>query len=52
MNKLQLLKLAEQQDCEAFNEQDLEEEKKDFKEQYQDFYNDVKQKGKHIKEDW
>ncbi len=52
MNKLKLLRLAEEQDCEAINEQDLEEENRDFKKEYQEFYNDVKQKSKHIKEDW
>lgn len=55
MNKLDLLKLAEMQDVEAFNEDDFEREEKDlnkFKQDYNDYYNDVKQANKYIKEDW
>lgn len=55
MNKLDLLKLAEKQDVEAYEEQDFEEEKKPIekvKEEYSNFYNDVKQSSKYIKEDW
>ena len=55
MNKLELLKLAESQDVEAFTEQDFEEEKtstQKLKEDYSSFYDDVKQSNKYIKEDW
>ena len=55
MNKLDLLKLAEKQDVEAYTEEDFEEEKTNnqkFKEQYSNFYDDVKQSSKYIKEDW
>ena len=55
MNKLDLLKLAEKQDVEAYTEQDFEEERKEnenFKEKYSNFYDDVKQPSKYIKEDW
>ena len=56
MNKLDLLKLAEKQDVEAYNIEDFEvEEKKPvkkFEEDYSSFYNDVKQNSKYIKEDW
>ena len=55
MNKLDLLKLAEKQDVEAYEPADFEEEtKKDtkFKEDYSNFYDDVKQSNKYIKEDW
>ena len=56
MNKLDLLKIAENQDVEAYEPQDFEEEKKDnlqkFKEEYSNFYDDVKQSSKYIKEDW
>ena len=49
MNKLDLLKLAELQDSEAFYEQDFEETES---EKYSDFYDDVKQPKNYIKEDW
>lgn len=56
MNKLELLKLAEQQDVEAYNSEDFAQEEFDatqnFKESYSNFYNDVKQPNKYIKEDW
>jgi len=57
MNKLDLLKLAEEQDVEAYGIEDFEEEQKlsstqKYKQQYEDFYDDVKQSSKYIKEDW
>ena len=55
MNKLDLLKLAELQDCESYDESEFEEQiskKENFKKEYEDFYNDVKQQNKYIKEDW
>lgn len=52
MNKLELLKLAEEQDVEAFTNEDFEEPKKDFSQQYKDFYDDVKQPNNFVKEDW
>jgi len=55
MNKLDLLKLAESQDTEAYDLQDFEEEKSNtqkYKQEYNDFYDDVKQSSKYIKEDW
>lgn len=57
MNKLDLLKIAENQDTEAFEAQDFEEEQKGtspqkYKQKYTDFYDDVKQESKYIKEDW
>ncbi len=56
MNKLDLLKIAEMQDVEAYDESDFEDmnksNNKDFKTEYQDFYDDVKQSSKYIKEDW
>lgn len=57
MNKLDLLKLAEQQDVEAYNIEDFVEEEKNtslekYKKEYQDYYDDVKQSSKYIKEDW
>ena len=52
MDKLELLKLAEQQDVEAFDNEDFELSAKDFSEQYKDFYDDIKQPSNFIKEDW
>lgn len=55
MDKLELLRLAEMQDVESFNEEDFEVGEKDinkFRNEYNDFYNDVKQANKYIKEDW
>ena len=55
MNKLDLLRLSQEQDVEAYEEQDFEEQeglKNKFKEKYCDFYDDVKQPSKYIKEDW
>lgn len=56
MNKLDLLKLAELQDSESYDENEFEEEikssKQEFKKQYEDFYDDIKQPNKYIKEDW
>jgi len=51
LTKLDLLMLSEKQDVEAFLYEDFER-KIDFKTKYQDFYDDVKQKSKYIKEDW
>lgn len=54
MDKLKLMLLAEQQDCECIDEQEYEQEKntqtKD--QQYKDFYDDVKHPSNYIKEDW
>lgn len=55
MDKLELLRLAEMQDVEAFDEHDFEESSTNldkFKKDYNNFYNDVKQANKYIKEDW
>ena len=56
MDKLELLRLAENQDVEAYDEQDFEESYQSstqkYKQEYNDFYNDVKQSSKYIKEDW
>ena len=57
MNKLELLKLAEEQDVEAYDMEDFVHEQtltntQKYKQDYQDFYDDVKQSSKYIKEDW
>lgn len=46
--------LADKQDTEAIDPREIEtpEKDKDFKTKYQDKYNDIKQPGKYIKEDW
>lgn len=51
MDKLKLLKMAENQDCEAFFPEDLQAETS-LKQRYSDFYDDIKQPSKYIKEDW
>ena len=56
MDNLELLRLAEEQDVEAYEAQDFEETDKDtldtYKQKYTDYYDDVKQPSKYIKEDW
>ena len=56
MDNLELLRLSENQDVEAYEQQDFEEQCSNnidrYKQQYSDFYNDVKQSSKYIKEDW
>ena len=56
MNKLDLLKLAELQDSESYDESEFEEieenKNKEFKNNYEAFYDDVTQPNKYIKEDW
>ena len=53
MDQYTLMRMSENQDDDAYDEadaRDLEpEESGDFKEEYRDFYDDVKI---HIKEDW
>ena len=54
MDKVKLLMLQEEQDCEEIDERELEEseQKDDFRQKYFEFYDDVKQPCKHEKEDW
>lgn len=56
MDKLELLRIAENQDVEAFEPHEFEEQSKNslekYKKEYTEFYNDVKQSSKYIKEDW
>ncbi len=47
-----LMKLADDQDCEAYEAADIEQIPADRKRKYRDFYNDVKQPCDYIKEDW
>ena len=51
--KLDLLKLAQEQDVEAYEPYELlDNDESNFKQKYNDFYDDVKQPSKYIKEDW
>ncbi len=50
MDKLKILKIAENQDCEALYSEDFDEPT--INENYENFYNDLKQPSKYIKEDW
>ncbi|NCB48046.1 MAG: hypothetical protein EOM55_00220 [Clostridia bacterium] len=52
LSNLELLKLAEKQDCESFEREDFAPKKQNFKREYEDFYNDIKQKNKFVREDW
>lgn len=56
MDKLKLMKIAENEDCESFDIQDLHEQeynkKKTKKQAYKEFYDDIKQPSDYIKEDW
>lgn len=47
-----LMLLADEQDCEAFDAQDFEELPTSKKNRYKEFYNDVKQPSDYVKEDW
>ncbi len=49
--KLNLLKIADEQDVESYEEFEFEQNP-DFKTEYKDFYNDIKQQNNFIKEDW
>lgn len=51
MDRLEMLKIAENQDCEAIWPEDLQQEVS-LKEKYTEFYDDIKQPSKYIKEDW
>ncbi len=52
MNNLDLMRIAETCDEDAFEQDDFVQHKKDKKENYDDFYDDVKQPSRYIKEDW
>lgn len=48
----ELMILAEQQDCEAFEAQDFDLPSDNYKKRYKEFYDDVKHSADYIKEDW
>lgn len=50
MNKLELMRLSENVD-DAYEQSDFEPQKSS-KDKYDDFYDDIKQPSRYIKEDW
>lgn len=53
MTNLELMRLSENADEDAFEQEDFPDtRKKTPKETYDDFYDDVKQPSRYIKEDW
>lgn len=52
MTNLELMRIAENADEDAFEQEDFPQQKKSSKEVYDDFYDDVKQPSRYIKEDW
>lgn len=52
MTNLELMRLAENADEDAFEQEDFPMRKKCAKEVYDEFYDDVKQPSRYIKEDW
>ncbi len=52
MTNLELMRIAENADEDAFEQDDFPQRKKTSKELYDDFYDDVKQPSRYIKEDW
>lgn len=53
MTNLELMRLSENADEDAFEQEDfLSLRKKSAKEVYDEFYDDVKQPSRYIKEDW
>lgn len=52
MTNLELMRLAENTDEDAFEQEDFEQTVRSPKQKYDDFYDDVKQPSRYIKEDW
>lgn len=52
MNDLELMRLSETCDEDAFEQEDFVQRKPSKKDMYDDFYDDVKQPSRYIKEDW
>ena len=46
------MRLSENADEDAFEQDDFPQRKKSYKDAYDDFYDDVKQPSRYIKEDW
>lgn len=53
MTKLELMRLSETQDDDAFDFEDFPRpDNRTDKDKYKDLYNDIKQPSDYIKEDW
>ena len=52
MNNLELMRLNDNDGEDAFEQEDFEQNPKSAKERYDEFYDDVKQPSRFIKEDW
>lgn len=52
MTNLELMRLSENVDEDAFEQEDFDTRKKTAKETYDEFYDDVKQPSRYITEDW
>ncbi|MCH5158713.1 MAG: hypothetical protein J1F33_05915 [Clostridiales bacterium] len=52
MNNLELMRLSDNDDDDAFEQEDFDQRVKSDKERYDEFYDDVKQPSRFIKEDW
>ncbi|MCH5165518.1 MAG: hypothetical protein J1G01_03860 [Clostridiales bacterium] len=52
MTNLELMRISENADEDAFEQEDFPTSRKSAKEIYDDFYDDVKQPSRYIKEDW
>ena len=52
MNNLELMRLNDNDGEDAFEQEDFEQNTKSDKERYDEFYDDVKQPSRFIKEDW
>ena len=51
MTNLELMRISENADEDAFEQEDFPASRKSAKEAYDDFYDDVKQPSRYIKED-
>ena len=52
MTDYELMRLSEQSDEDAYENEDFDVRKKSSKQAYDEFYDDVKQPSRYIKEDW
>lgn len=52
MTNLELMRISENADEDAFEQDDFDQHKKSSKQIYDEFYDDVKQPSRYIKEDW
>lgn len=52
MTDYELMRLSETVDEDAYEREDFERKARSAKESYDEFYDDVKQPSRYIKEDW